>query len=131
MRVVPHALGGMPLLAPRAAQWDDRLLPAIVAAPGVEGHLARLRAPGALVVTTGQQPGLFTGPLYTIHKALAAASLARRCAHEWNRPVVALLWVAGDDHDWTEASNASWLAADGRLAHIFNRAQAKPNRFFV
>lgn len=117
MRVVPHSLGAIPPLAPRAAHWDEGLLPAIIATPGAAEPLARLRAPGALIITTGQQPGLFTGPLYTIHKALAAAALARRLEEEWRRPVVALLWVAGDDHDWTEASNASWLDAEGRLVH--------------
>lgn len=117
MRIVPHSLGVVPALEPRAAAWEARLLPAIVRAPGTESTIARLTAPGALVVTTGQQPGLFTGPLYTVHKALAAAALAEQLEAAWRRPVVALLWVAGDDHDWAEASGAAWLGMDGRLTH--------------
>ena len=66
-----------------------------------------------LAVTTGQQPALFTGPLYTIHKALSAAALAAVLEQQWGRPVVPLFWVAGDDHDFAEASHAEWLGQDG------------------
>lgn len=116
MRIVPHSLGAIPPLAPRAAQWDATLFAAIIRTPGDADRLARLQTPDALVVTTGQQPGLFTGPLYTVHKALAAAALARRLEGEWHRPVMAVLWIAGDDHDWAEATSASWLDAEGHLA---------------
>src|SRR5664279_4022499 len=64
MRIVPHSLGAIPPLAPRAAQWDGALVPAILRTSGDTERLARLQARDALVVTTGQQPGLFTGPLY-------------------------------------------------------------------
>lgn len=98
---------------PRAAGLDPALLEAFVAAPGAQASLERLRAPGALVVTTGQQPGLLTGPLYTIHKALSAAALARQCERRWGRPVVPVFWAAGGDHDFAEGNHASWTAADG------------------
>jgi bacillithiol biosynthesis cysteine-adding enzyme BshC len=75
--------------------------------------LERLAEPGAFAVTTGQQPGLFTGPLYTIHKALSTAALARVLERQWQHPVVPVFWVAGDDHDYAEASHASWVAPDG------------------
>jgi bacillithiol biosynthesis cysteine-adding enzyme BshC len=68
-----------------------------------------------LVVTTGQQPGLFTGPLYGVHKALSAAALASHLERRWERPVVPVFWIAGDDHDFAEANHSSWLAADGTL----------------
>ncbi len=106
----------VPPIAAHSDRWQPALDDAIVATAERESLLQRLNAPGALVVTTGQQPGLFTGPLYTIHKAFAAASLARRLEALWDRPVVPLFWIAGDDHDHLEASSASWLDAEGRLA---------------
>lgn len=115
MRILSHPVGVVPPLAPRPLLWDRALDPALVSAPGNAAAVEWLHRPDALVVTTGQQPGLFTGPLYTIHKALAAGALAQRLERQWQRPVVALLWVAGDDHDWTEASAAAWLDAEGRL----------------
>jgi bacillithiol biosynthesis cysteine-adding enzyme BshC len=86
-------------------------------------HLAEAFSPGnardrllsgdALAVTTGQQPGLFGGPLYTVHKALAARGLAIALERKWGRPVVPVFWLAGDDHDWTEATNTAWWSLDG------------------
>ena len=67
------------------------------------------------MVTTGQQPALFTGPLFTIYKALSAAALATVLERQWSRPVLPLFWVAGDDHDFAEAGHAEWLAADGAV----------------
>lgn len=106
----------IPPITAHGDRWQPVLDEAIVASAERQSLLQRLNAPGALVVTTGQQPGLFTGPLYTIHKALAAAALARRLEAAWHRPVVPLFWLAGDDHDHGEASSAAWLDAEGRLA---------------
>lgn len=93
----------------------DGLEGAFVAVPGTESALRRLAEPGALAVTTGQQPGLFGGPLYSLHKALSAVMLARLLEVRWQRPVVPVFWSAGDDHDFTEANHAAWLTADGTL----------------
>jgi bacillithiol biosynthesis cysteine-adding enzyme BshC len=101
---------------PRPGPMDPALAEAFVATPTRDAQLARLRLPDALAVTTGQQPGLFTGPLYTVHKALSALALARVLEARWSRPVVPVFWLAGDDHDFAEASTAAWLAADGSLA---------------
>ena len=100
---------------PREGTFDAALGDAFVPSAAREPALARLRQPGAVAVTTGQQPGLFTGPLYTIYKALSTAALARFLERQWQRPVVPVFWVAGDDHDFAEASLASWIAADGTL----------------
>lgn len=105
-----------PLLFPElrpSAGIDPALLPAIVDGPGVAPLVEALRDPEVLVVTTGQQPGLFTGPLYVVHKALSAAALARVLSERWERRVVPVFWLAGDDHDFAEASTASWLDSDG------------------
>jgi bacillithiol synthase len=116
-RFVPTPLDA-PLVLPaiRDGGVDPSLEPAFVPSAAREASLDRLREPGALAVTSGQQPGLFTGPLYTVHKALSTAALARVLERQWNRPVIPIFWLAGDDHDFAEASQAWWLAADGSLA---------------
>ena len=82
------------------------------------------RDPTALVVTTGQQPGLLTGPLYTIYKALSAVAMARLCEARWGRPVVPVFWAAGGDHDFAEGNHASWPAADGTTITMTLRERA-------
>ena len=101
--------------AARDARWDPALEPAIIASSARETLLARLRTPGALAVTTGQQPGLFTGPAYSISKALSARALARLLEQRWGRPVVPIYWIPGDDHDLREVASVSWLDSDGKL----------------
>lgn len=111
MRVVAHPVDGeWPTIEPRDRGWSPALDGALVSGNGAPGVPA-----GALVVTTGQQPGLFGGPLYTVYKAVAAAALARRLSARWSRPVVPLFWLAGDDHDFAEASTSAWLGSDGAL----------------
>lgn len=104
-----------PAPAVRPGGFDPSLLPAILTPPGRPELTQRLSEPGVLVVTTGQQPGLFTGPLFTIYKALSAAAVAALLERRWRRPVVPLFWVAGDDHDFAEASHVEWLGADGAV----------------
>ncbi len=100
---------------PREGGWNEALTPALVEAPGLSGILARLRLPGALVVTTGQQPGLFTGPLYAVSKALSARALAVLLERRWRRPVIPVFWIPGDDHDFEEVASVAWLSGDGDL----------------
>jgi bacillithiol synthase len=120
LRFVPTPIVDGPLERPhpRSDAFDPKLADAFVASAALEVGIARLQRPGALAVTTGQQPGLFTGPLFTIHKALSAAALARVLERQWSRPVVPVFWLAGDDHDFAEASQASWIAADGTLVSV-------------
>lgn len=109
---------GLDLPMPRESRLDSSLPDALVPSAARDSAVARLRQPGAFVVTSGQQPGLFTGPLYTIHKALSTAALARVLERQWQRPVVPVFWVAGDDHDFAEASRVSWISNDGSVASV-------------
>lgn len=112
-----------PLAVPRDGtprRVPAALLEATLPGPGRE----RLAAGEALVVTTGQQPGLFTGPLYTVYKALSAIALARRLERERRVPVVPVFWVAGDDHDFHEANHATFLNATGEPTKLVLRERA-------
>ena len=120
-RIVATPLGPVP--EPRAGtprRLAADVLAAIVPGPGRD----RLAAAPALVVTTGQQPGLFTGPLYTIYKALSAIALARRLERARGVPVVPVFWVAGDDHDFAEANHAAFVATAGDTETIVLRERA-------
>ncbi|MFO7893524.1 MAG: bacillithiol biosynthesis cysteine-adding enzyme BshC [Longimicrobiales bacterium] len=80
--------------------------------------LQRIAAGDGFFVTTGQQPGLFTGPLYTIHKTLSAVALATRLETLLDAPVLPLFWVASDDHDWDEASQTYLLDPSNELHRL-------------
>ena len=67
------------------------------------------------VVITGQQPGLFGGPLYTLSKAVAAALWAERLQAA-GEPAVALFWMATEDHDFRESSRAAFFSSQGLSA---------------
>ncbi len=60
---------------------------------------SKVRDRRTLFVITGQQPGLFAGPLLVLYKALAAVKLARRLEENLQVPVQALFWVATEDHN--------------------------------
>lgn len=78
-------------------------------------NVERLRARETVAVVTGQQAGLFTGPLYTIYKALSAVKLAG-CLTQRGTEAVPVFWMATEDHDWEEVRSAEVIACDGRLA---------------
>lgn len=74
-------------------------------------NLKRLAQPGTYCVVTGQQVGLFTGPAYTVYKAITAAAAARELTAN-GTPAVPVFWLATEDHDFPE------IAA----AHVFDAA---------
>jgi bacillithiol synthase len=72
---------------------------------------ALLANPETVAVVTGQQAGVFGGPLYTILKAVSAIQLARRASQMLNAPVVPVFWVDAEDHDWAEIAGSTVLDA--------------------
>jgi bacillithiol biosynthesis cysteine-adding enzyme BshC len=95
------------------------LAPAIRPLSGpAAAKLDRIMAGEGFLVTTGQQAGLFGGPLYTIHKTLSAMRLAETLEELLDRPVLALFWVAADDHDWAEVDHTWVLDRSGALQRI-------------
>jgi len=72
----------------------------------------RLADPRTVAVVTGQQAGLFGGPMFTLLKAVTALKLAQQTARTCRVPTVAVFWVEAEDHDWDEVSTCAVLDAD-------------------
>lgn len=72
-------------------------------------NVEALRDPEAVAIVTGQQVGLFTGPLYTIYKTITTLQLAEEWAEQTGRPVVPVFWVEGEDHDVEEIATTHVL----------------------
>jgi bacillithiol biosynthesis cysteine-adding enzyme BshC len=93
--------------------WRARLAPALGATAMAAERLSRVAEGRGVVVTTGQQPGLFGGPLYTLAKALTALEMADVLEEETGVPVVPVFWAATDDADYAEASVAHVATRSG------------------
>jgi bacillithiol biosynthesis cysteine-adding enzyme BshC len=65
-----------------------------------------------VAVVTGQQAGLFGGPLFTLLKALSAIRLAADVRATHHVPAVPVFWVDAEDHDWDEVRHCRVLDAD-------------------
>jgi bacillithiol synthase len=91
------------------AQQDRRGAP-----PEAMAAAAQLSDPRTVAIVTGQQAGLFGGPLFTLLKAVTALSLAERVRTEHGVPVVTIFWIDSEDHDWDEVRACGVL--DSELA---------------
>jgi len=96
-----------------AAQQRHRGAP-----PAAVEAAERLRRPGSVAIVTGQQAGLFGGPLLTLLKAVTALKLARRVEADHGTPAVPVFWIEADDHDWEEVASCAVIGADNRLQTI-------------
>jgi uncharacterized protein YllA (UPF0747 family) len=95
------------------ASHRERLCSALTGDPASIKKLAA----GAVTVITGQQPGLFTGPMYTILKALTVIKVAK-ALDAIGVPAVPVFWVAAEDHDYQEIESASVLDTNSALSHV-------------
>lgn len=133
-QVSAAAAGGAPPVLPsgeQATQWSALVDGALARPPSAavlsvldeqqrrlppsaarEAHLAALRE-GAALVVTGQQVGLFLGPLYTIYKAATAVRLAQQLTQETGHPCAPLFWLQTEDHDRAEVDHCFLPGADG------------------
>lgn len=84
------------------------------APPEALASTAQLRDGQTVAVVTGQQAGLFGGPLFTLLKALTAIRLADKARNDHNVPAVAIFWIDAEDHDWDEVKSCGVL--DSELA---------------
>ena len=102
--------------------WFGRLAPAFEATGKARERLEASADGRGVVVTTGQQPGLFGGPLYTLTKALSALAFADVLQHASGVPVAPVFWAATDDTDFKEASATAVSVPGGaqllRIDHV-------------
>ncbi|MEX2571396.1 MAG: bacillithiol biosynthesis cysteine-adding enzyme BshC [Gemmatimonadota bacterium] len=83
--------------------------------PRAAARLARFVEEGGAMITTGQQAGFLTGPLFAVHKALSTVVLARHLEEKLGALILPVFWVATDDHDWAEVNHAHLVDRNGRL----------------
>ena len=97
--------------------WATALAPALQATGAAAERLARSAKGQGVVVTTGQQPGLFGGPVYTWSKALTALTLADAIEQATGIPAAPVFWAATYDSDFVESS-ASYVILNGNLLRL-------------
>jgi len=98
-------------------------------APPRAREAGRLLADSRTVaIVTGQQAGLFGGPLFTLLKALTALKLANQVSRDHSVPVVAIFWIDAEDHDWEEIRSCTVFDADltSRTVSLPPRPGAEP-----
>jgi bacillithiol biosynthesis cysteine-adding enzyme BshC len=76
-----------------------------------------LASADCVAAVSGQQAGLFTGPLYTIYKALSAVKLAG-CLSQRGTKAVPVFWMATEDHDFAEVAKAEFINRDCMLDSV-------------
>ncbi|MFC4409310.1 bacillithiol biosynthesis cysteine-adding enzyme BshC [Chungangia koreensis] len=76
-------------------------------------HLDELKE-NAVVVIGGQQAGLLTGPLYSVHKVISIVIMAKKYRAMTGVPVIPIFWIAGEDHDLDEI-NHTYTISSGKL----------------
>ena len=94
------------ILERQNTSWD--------ASPQTFANISRLRQ-GAAAIVTGQQVGLFGGPMFAIYKALTAVKLAEE-ATAAGIDAVPVFWLATSDHDLAEVNHVSMPGPDGASA---------------
>jgi bacillithiol biosynthesis cysteine-adding enzyme BshC len=92
--------------------------------PSAGASLDALRS-GAGVVVTGQQVGLFGGPLFTPLKAATAVARARQ-ATGVGETHVAVFWLATEDHDFAEINHVTFPSRRDLKKLEYKNAPALP-----
>ena len=129
----PHPPGSFDSARTLAAQIDfptnrrAALVSALAKWNAGSPSLEKLAEEGTVAVLTGQQVGLFSGPCYTVYKALTAIRLASELTAA-GTPAVAVFWLATEDHDFPEVNQAWSFDASLQPQSFTARDPLLPNR---
>ena len=86
--------------------------------PRTLAQIQKIADDQACAIVTGQQVGLFSGPLYTIHKALTVIKLAEHLTRRGIGSFVPVFWLASDDHDLAEIDHIVLLDKNSQLTDV-------------
>ena len=86
-------------------------------------NIDKLGGDGTVAVVTGQQPGIFTGPLYTIYKTITAIKLAKFITSQLGVTAVPVFWNASEDHDFKEVRHIEFINRDNRVISLIYEPQ--------
>ncbi|WP_174733830.1 bacillithiol biosynthesis cysteine-adding enzyme BshC [Mesobacillus harenae] len=106
-------LGSRTFYRDELADHIDHFMTAYPTSDRVRTNIEKLRKNNSVAVIGGQQAGLLTGPLYTIHKIISILKLSELKEKELGVPVVPVFWIAGEDHDIQEV-NHLFVSVNGK-----------------
>jgi bacillithiol synthase len=82
-------------------------------------NVSLLLKPTTYAIVTGQQVGLFGGPLYTVLKTITTIKLAERLKQKYPQSdFVPVFWIEGEDHDFAEMNHISLLDVENKPARF-------------
>ncbi len=103
---------------------------ALGASDATLANLQRLSEPGTFAVVTGQQVGLFSGPAFTLYKALTAVRLAQQLTDQGLR-AVPVFWLATEDHDLEEVAETASFDEEYNLVQLVDSGERPSPRSAV
>lgn len=99
------------------AAYIEKFMEGFPSSEAVKVSLEKLKQANSVVVIGGQQAGILTGPLYSIHKIISIIKLAEQKEKQLGVPVIPVFWIAGEDHDFHEVN------------HVFVPAEQKVSKW--
>ncbi|MGX6442048.1 bacillithiol biosynthesis cysteine-adding enzyme BshC [Neobacillus sp. K501] len=87
------------------AAYIEKFMERFPSSEAVKASLIKFSQANSVVVIGGQQAGILTGPLYSIHKIISIIKLAEQKEKQLGIPVVPVFWIAGEDHDFHEVNH--------------------------
>ncbi|MBN2572458.1 MAG: bacillithiol biosynthesis cysteine-adding enzyme BshC [Ignavibacteriales bacterium] len=82
-------------------------------------NIKKIKSNKTIAVVTGQQIGLFGGPLYTFYKIITTIKLCKKLQQQTDKfKFVPIFWMEGDDHDFNEIKSFNVISTDNNIINI-------------